>query len=782
MQTLLADLRQVWRRALRHPGVTLSIIALLALGTGGVTAVFNPIYSTLFAPLPFPQPEQLVRIGGGIPLFRTNTGRFENEEILGRIFSNMAAWYLNEDKTQIRIPDSGNQAEVNFVRVTEDFFETLGVKPLMGYDFFRSEHKSGFVVSYRFWRDELMQKNDAIGSHVLKADGSQIPIIGIMPDGFNFPYNNIDIWDWRKSGFSWAVIRELDINYVGRLRPEIPLKRVTEILTSIEIDASAAMGMAAGNIRKSADGPLLQSLQIFLSGDQRPMLRMLGASAILFLALVCAGVINLLIAQGVKRKQEIATRLVYGATRRNLVFQLLRETLPLIAAGGLAGWWLSGIAGKWMWAQSPLLRSGAVNVSVEIIFWTVLMLLVTLIGGLIPSFYATNLDLNTYLKSASSGKRRIFSTQEFLVGMQLSLTLALLIGVGVLIRSMIFNVDIPIGWSSQEIAVVSTAQKRIGNNYATNPQVDQDILEELSAMPEVKSAGIISPIPFSDEAVRSVSKMTSNVVINKTLPTQNMAAKTQYTGLKAYYAHVSEELFNTLDIPLVVGRNFTEADRLNYISSLSSGHRENVAPVILNQALAEQLWSGENPIGNVFYDNNRRSYGVVGVVRNFHYIPRNRNFIPTMFVPVAARLVGTRMEYLVKLRPGTSFQNYSSNVRERLAGFPLDWVEVKRLSELVKDSTANQRLMLQLLICFAVLGIIISILAVYAVSMLAATARIKEMGIRMAMGASTWDILKLALWRGMRAILLGLPVGMFLALILCKVLSSFLIQVNRVCL
>jgi len=779
MPTSLTDLCYTWRRALRQPGITLSIIALLALGTGGVTAVFNPIYSTLFAPLPFPQPEQLVRIGGSFPLFRTTTGRFENEEILERIFSNTAAWYLNDDKTQIRIPDTGKQVEVNFLRVSEDFFETLGIKPLIGYDPLRSEHNSGFIVSYRFWRDELMQKNDAIGSHVFKADGSQIPIIGIMPDGFYFPFKNIDILDWRRSGFPWAVLREQDINFVGRLRPEIPPERVMEILSSIKIDALAAIGMASGDIRKSADGPVLQSLQIFLSGNQRPMLRMLGTAAILFLTLVCAGVINLLIAQGVRRKQEIATRLVYGATRWNLVFQLLRETLPLIAIGGLSGWWLSGIAGKWMWAQIPVLRSGAVNVPVEIAFWAVLMLIVILIGGLIPSFYATKLDLNTYLKSASSGKQRFFSTQEFLVGMQLSLTLALLIGVGVIIRGMIFNVDIPIGWSSQEIAVVSTTQKRIGNSYATLPEIDRDILNELSAMPEAMTAGIVFPIPFSDEAVRSVSQLSRSIEINKTLPPpQNMKAKMQNSGLRAYYAHVSTDGFKTLDIPLVIGRTFTETDRLNYIKSLSTRLGENVTPVIINQALAEQLWLRENPIGSVFYDRNKRSYEVVGVVRNFYHIPGNRNFTPTVYVPVAAQLAGTRMEFLIKLRPGTSFQSYSSNVRQRLSGFPLDWVEVKRLNELVIDATTNQRLTLQLLICFTVLGIIISGLAVYATATLAATARIKEMGIRMAMGASTWDILKLALWRGIRAILLGFPIGLFLALILCKVLSSFLVQVN----
>ena len=166
----------------------------------------------------------------------------------------------------------------------------------------------------------------------------------------------------------------------------------------------------------------------------------------------------------------------------------------------------------------------------------------------------------------------------------------------------------------------------------------------------------------------------------------------------------------------------------------------------------------------------------MGVVRNFHTTPGNRDYVPTLYNPITG-VTGPR-EFLVRLRPGTSFQNFYSDARQRLSRFPLDWVEAKPLSEYVKEATANQRLTLQLLAVFAVLGIIVAALAVYATATLAAAARTKEMGIRMAVGAQTWDILKLAFLRGIRAILLGLPFGLFLALILCKILSSFLVQLN----
>ena len=507
MRTLLADLRYAWHRARRQPGVALAVILLLALGMGGVTAVFNPIYSTLFSPLPLPQPEQLVRIGGSIPLFRNATGSFEHEEVLGRLFSNTAAYY--QYKSRIRIPDTGEQLEVNALRVTEDFFETLGVKPLIG-SLNNVENSIGFIVSHRFWRNKLTQKTDAVGSYILSSDGSQLPIIGIMPEGFNFPFDT-DIWQWKKRGVLWGNTRD-DIDFIGRLRFGVPSGLAVSELKPLENTLS--IEVFSLQVFKSGNGPILQSLQSYLYGDQRPMLMSLCAAAILFLALVCAGVVNLLIAQGSKRKQEIATRLVYGAARRNLIFQMLRETLPLVVIGGLAGWWLSEIAGAFMWAQIPALRSGAVAVPVKIAFWAALVAVVTLIGGMIPALYATGLDLNTYLKAASGGKRRLFSAQEFLVGVQLSLALALLIGVGALIRSMMLNVDIPIGWSSRDIAVVSIIQTRNGN-LASRPELDIDIRNELSAMPETVVVGVVSPIPFSDEAVRRGS---SRMAIHKTVP------------------------------------------------------------------------------------------------------------------------------------------------------------------------------------------------------------------------------------------------------------------------
>jgi ABC-type antimicrobial peptide transport system permease subunit len=459
----------------------------------------------------------------------------------------------------------------------------------------------------------------------------------------------------------------------------------------------------------------------------------------------------------------------------------LKETLPLVVIGGLAGWWLSENINTWMWTQMPALKGGTVDTPIKITFLMVLVLGVTLIGGLVPSLYVTNLDLNSYLKSAPRN-RRLFSTQEFLVGVQLSLTLMLLVGVGMLVRSMLFNVDIPIGWATRDVAVVTLEHPRYsnvvmsGNEARRYAKLNQDIQQELYAMSEVMSVGILSPIPFSAESARSSQ---SQLVISKTLLPQGQSSLSGSFGAMALSA--SPNGFSILGIPLVSGRYFTEADVANRNEIVGRSLAERLkygrdeGAVIINQALAERMWPGENPIDKIFYVMDA-SYKVVGVIQNYHHVFGNKDFIPTRYIPATDALI--KLEFLVKLRPNTSLKNFHLNVRKRLSDFVLDWLEIQPLGERVEDAMANKRLTLQLLSCFAILGIIVSGLAVYSIATLAAVSRIKEMGVRMALGAQTRNIYRLAFCRGIRAILLGLPLGLLLALILCKVLSSFLVYAN----
>ena len=775
MSFLSADLRNVWRSALRSPGVTLIIVVLLALGTGGVSAVFNPIYSQVFAPLPFPSPEQLVIIGGDIPFFNINFNRFERREELGRIFSNLTAYEFILGTTII-LPDK--RKEVYEAEVSEEFFEALGVQPLRGSDFRRSNERRSVVVSNRFWRNELMGAEDAIGTPV-QLHGMQYSIIGIMPESFDFP-TGADIWTHRGETFAYERPHR---QYLGRLRSDVSPGKAAEELRTLEFKPGEGL---YGNT-----GPAIQSLRTILYGDRRPMLWMLGSSAILFLLLVCAGAMSLLVTQGTRRKSEMAIRLIHGATRRNLVFQLLRETLPLVIVGALAGYWLSEVVSAWLMVQFPALHGGEVVLPVKMAFFAALVLAVTIIGSLTPALYATGVDLNAHLKAGSNSRRRLgsfsFSLRELLVGVQLSLSLALLTGVGLLVNSMMFHVDVPFRWSSNNMAVVQTTYSRPMEPKITIEEVAtrravffQDFHNILKTMPEISNAGNFSPIPFSPAAVRR-NQNPGKVYI--TPPPEGRRREEKEFNVKALSnVFTSPEGFDLLGIPFIAGRTFSQTDiddsiTLELISLARRMSGSGVDKGIINQSLARQLWPGENAgnaVGKIIYDGVS-PYEIIGVVQDFLLVSDNKDIVPTLYRPEI--YVDSRVQtYLVKLHSG----NLMKDFRQRLSNLDLEFttVELSSLKDVVSESTANTRMTLQLLGSFAFLGILVAGLSAYATTSLMVAAMNREIGIRMAMGAQIWDILLFVFWRGIRMILIALPVGLFLAWVLSKILSGFLFQVK----
>ena len=754
--------------ARRSPVATLAIIAMLALGTGGVTAVFNPIYSMLFAPLPFPQPDRLMIIGGDIEIFNTRSQRFEREDELDRIFSSLASYVFLEDSLFI-ISDTGNRKDLSVVDVSPDFFRTLGIQPLHGSDFSRETEK-GVIISNRFWKNELMGADDAVGK-IIRVNSGMFRIVGIMPESFDFP-SGVDIWYYRGVGDGGSL--NTARRYIGRLRLGMSVGHAAEEIRSMNFKPVA---------KQIAQGvPLLQPLQTFLYGDRRPMLWMLGSAAVLFLLLVCAGVMNLLVMLGSRRRSEMANRLIFGATRRNLVFQLLRETLPLVIVGALAGLWVSGVTGAWLMARFPGLKGSEVAVPVKMVFFTVMIFAVTIIGGLTPALYASGVNLNTYLKSGGDYKRRFlpFSMREYLTGLQLSLSLALLTGVGLLLSSLAFHVDVPLRWSSRDVAVVrvvsfpasiSTKSASPGdlNSYAAIAKEAtisqalflQDLQQNLSTMPEVVSAGIFSPIPYSQQAQRAGQSP---------IPIYKNAGDPVTLSIAALVGHASPEGFDALGIKLLSGRFFTLADMAYAIETadfFSIG-----GTVIINETLARQFWPGENPVGKTIYDMMQNPHEIAGVVRDYHQgIGDNKSIVPAMYLPA-----GNNGTFLVRLHSRALMKDF----RQRLSDLESGGVslEIHSLDEIVSGATANIRLTLQLLGGFALLGIIVSGLGVYATTSLMIAAMNREIGIRMALGAQTWDILRLSLWRGTRAVLLGLPFGLFLAWILSRMLSGYLFQVK----
>jgi len=771
--SLWIDFRSAWRSLRNKPGATLIILLLLVVGTSGITVIFNSVYSLILADLPFPQQDRLVMIGGNIPVFNLFLNGFEEKESLDKVFSNLAAYALFP-ATNIIIPDLAKYKEVRAVEVTEEFFETMGVIPLYGYGLRHNEIDATVIISNRFWRNEMMRADNVIGAQV-QIDNVRYTIVGIMPDTFDFPIGT-DIWMYRHQRGSLNYTRQ----YLGRLRSGISIDMATRQLNSIKFEEKYG---TLGN-----DGPVLRPLKTVFYGDRQILLWMLGTISVLFLLLVCCGVMGILVTRGMRRKTEMVMRLILGATRGNLVFKLLLETLPLVIVGALLGLWFSEIAGTWLQAQFPMLNGGEVVIPVKIVFFAVIVLIVTIISGLFPALYTSNIDLNTSLKSGMVLKRGFFSAQEWLVGVQLSLTLALLICTGLLLRNVIFNVDIPVGWTSQSIAVLNVKQPAADSSNDTRDRralFFQEFQHQLETMPEVVSVGILTPIPFSESAVQVSHEQgyiyKTGEARRSHKPGFENPKEIARQGITGY---ASPEGFKMLAIPLVAGRFFTPTDVANELDirrvfwppSNKKAGTGVVGVVIINQTLAEQFWPGESAVGKTIYYNMDLEFReVVGVVRDFYLSADTKKIHPSMWIP-SENYINTNQKYLIKLRSEKLMKDFRQRLSNMNTG--TTYIDLRSLNNIVSESTANIRLLLNMLGGFALLGVIVAGSGIYATTSLMAAIRNREIGIRIAMGAQFWDILKFALWRGIRVILLGLPLGLFLAWILSRMLSSFVFQLN----
>lgn len=827
MAGLWLDLRYGWRGLRRSPVSALAIIVLVALGIGGVAALFSPLYSLVLAPLPYPHSEQLVRIGGDIPLFNSYFSTFEERGRLTPIFSGVMA-EAPVGSFAVQISPGRPRQVVKVDAATEEFCETLGVMPRLGRSFAQEKsNKAVVLISDRLWRAELGSAPGVVGRSI-PLEGQTFVVIGVMPKDFDFP-GETDVWMLMAPG-------EFDrnkIEFVARLRLGLSVSGGANQLRAIPYKRHKADGLM-GN-----DGPVLESLQTTLRGDRRPLLWILLAVSILFLLLVCAGAANLLLAQGVRRHHEMAVRLVHGAGRWRLVRQLLAETLLTVALAGLLGILLSTLGARWLRMELPDMQGSHVFVPATLELAGGLVLAVTILCGLAPALQAARVDLNASLKGSASGitesalKRRFFSSREFLVGAQLALALILLVSAGLLLRSLAAKLNAPFGFDSRNVAKIEAVlpqlpemtaalanfkrEHNLGPQQApTGNMVDEmnralqparkkeaarsvlfqhDARHRLAELPEVVSVDALSPAPFS-AILATFEALGYSVVPARVYESQPDPASGLFPpSVDADQRFAGPHTFEILGAHLLAGRNFTPDDVANELASEQATPGEQktmLRVVIVSDALARRFWPSESAIGKKIYAPDART--IVGVVSDFR-----DNFDPVILPAIYSPYTGSGggASFVVKLRPGASFVHFKSDadrvLTEMEPGLPhLDEardhgmlfdvtgpaLEVEDVHALASEVPFTLRLALKLLGCFAGMGVIVAGLGVYAVAALMAAARAREVGIRIALGAETGRILRLALWRSVRIALAALPVGLFASWVLARSLSHLLYQVG----
>lgn len=803
---------RVWLRA---RGVAIVIVALVALGVGGVAALFSPLYSLVLTPLSLPQPDQLVRVGGGIPLFNAYTNALDDRGPAARLFTKLAVYApVTGASAEGQFSTGRRPRQVGVLAVTPQFFEALGVLPKMGASFSTEQITSlAIVVSDRMWGTEFGRTEQVLGS-VVQLGRQPRTIVGVMPEGFDFP-GGVDVWVLIGST-SYLVS---GVQSVGRLRPDLSLEHASAELKAMGYKPTLGpSGQVAGR------GPIVQSLQSFLRGDKAETLWMLSAASGLFLLLACGGAANLLLAQGVRRRHEVVVQLALGSGRWRLVRQVLMETFVLVAVGALIGVCVSTLAGRWLKTQLPELRHAQLFVPETLVLVAALAAVVTLVCGLVPALHSTRVPLEAALRStavrvgAGSPRSGLFAPREWLVVVQLVLALALLIGTGLLLRSLTAHFNLPLGLEPDDVAVFraqlppsptrATASAKFREQHGMprvggtgpimaklrqeiepyrraervrNAQFLRDAQDRLERLPSVLAAGAFDPAPFTPQAAL-MRHLVHSVSTPEATGTQSVRTSTCMQGW------TSPRGFAVLQARLVAGRNFTAADVASEIALLNvdastpsreSAQRTPSRVAIVNEALAQRLWPGDNAIGKQFRETyGPESHTVVGVVSNFHWTTDSASSGPAVYYPLSGE--DGSIGFVVRLRPGASVEEFGVEadrvVRELMPGVPQ--VEVHSMRALTEVGLRDTRFATALLVWFSILGMVVASLGAYAASALMAAARAREMGIRIALGATRAEIHWIIVSRILRLISVSVPVGLLVGWALAKQLSHLLFLVT----
>jgi putative ABC transport system permease protein len=767
----MTNLRFAFRQLLKSPAFTLVAIATLALGIGANSAIFSVIDAVLLRPLPFPNAERLTMIWETAPQHPSENRQVHSYpdyldlRAQNHTFSAMAAY---SDVSAIW-GTGENAADVPGLAITSDIFRVLDTRPILGRGFSRADEKRDgprvVVISYSFWEERFSGDPNVIGKEIVLA-GHPTTITGVMPRGWQFPVQRDDVnyiaplAQLYGSASSDPMSRRGShfLNIVGCLKKGVdPGTAAADLGT---ICAQLAQQYPDTNAGRTIR---VLPLQADVVGDVRPALLVLCAAVVLVLLIACANVANLFLARAASREREIAIRTALGASRFQIVRQLLLETLLLALLGGAAGlllaWWSTDTLVAMGPADLPRLHEVRMN-GVVVAFTLGLGLLTSLIFGLIPALQVSRPQVEQSLKEASRGSTggsRSHRLRSAFVISQFALSLVLLVGAGLLIRSFAELRAVRPGfdprgvhtfWQSLPQSRYADAEKRI--------QYFQTLLPKLRALPGISDAGMVSPLPFSDS-----DGSTSFGVIGQPSPPAGMQASASHLTTDGSY-------FRTMRIPLLNGRTFDPRDR-----------KDSPPVIMINEAFAKQYLVGQDPIGQrILVGLEKKPREVIGVVGSSKHTslaePNNPEFyIPFLQDPDSYADIVVRTDEHAP-------NNLEAMLRRAVHELdPQQFVPVVRsLPQMLSQTLTQSRFNTALLGAFATVAILLAAIGIYGVIAYNVTQRTKEIGIRMALGAQRRQMLSMILRQSLTMAAIGIAIGIIGAVAATRLLSALLFGVG----
>jgi putative ABC transport system permease protein len=776
---MIQDLRFGARMLLKHKGFTAVAALTLALGIGANTAIFSVVNSVLLNPLPFEQAGRLVMVwDDNAELDRRHEGpspgNYQDLRNAPGIFAASAAWYM----TARTLTGEQDAEQVQCALVTPDFFTTLRAQAASGSVFsaaqtegvavtLATQYASGdrlVVISDALWRRRLGASPDAVGA-TLTINGTDWRVQGIMPPQFAMPDREVDLW------MPWDLSRTYGphsadglprnnrfLNVVARLQPDQTPEQTQGRLTAF------SAGLAERHQKenkgwRSRLTPLLDERV----GKTRPLLLLLLAAVAVALLIACANVAGLWLARAAVRQREAAVRAALGATRARLLRQWLTESLLLAMLGGAAGLALAryGLTALLALAPAGVPRLDEVAIDRRVLLFTLAVTALTgLFTGLFPAWRNARTELATALKEGGEKGATPGASQRFrqaLVVAQIALALVLLVGAGLLTRSFARLIAVEPGFDTSNLLTLHISLNGPAYRQAQTTLYYQRLLERLRALPGVVAAAAVSVLPMG------VDTDFERPYWRAGEPEPTAAAD------KVALRMATPEYFPALGIPLLAGRNFTAQDRA-----------ETPAVILVSESFARKVWPGESAVGKQLmldYTRGKYAYEVVGVTRDIRYFGLKSKPQPEVFFP-HAQIPFLPMNVVVRTAadPLQLTGAVRQVARELDATQPVS--KVNTMEQLIQRSIAPDRFALALLGLLALLALLIANVGIYSALSYTVAARTHEIGVRMALGATSRDVLRLALGQGMRLALIGIALGLLSACALTRLMRPLLFGVS----
>jgi putative ABC transport system permease protein len=765
--TIWLDVRYAARGFLKSPGFTAVALVALALGIGANTAIFSVVNAVLLRALPYRDADRLVAMwednrNANHPRNTISPTNFLDWKSQAKSFEGMAAFY----DRRFNLTGAGDPVAVPSQVAETNLFTVLGANPLLGRTFTEEDGEKGrgnvIVLSYGFWQRQFGGATDVIGKTVT-LEGAPVTVVGVMPTDFKwFVKENSQTG---KPAELWVPTRLRAVpgrylSAVGRLKPGVSLAAAHDEMNAV----MAHIGQERPEYNTNM-GATLVPVREQLAGEIRtPLLILLGAVAFVLL-IACANVANLMLARAASRSKEIAIRAALGAGSRRIVRQLLTESLLLSVVGGLLGIGLATWGVDALVALSPpnLIGAAQVGVSLPVLGFTLLISVLTgVVFGLMPALEASRTDANDALKEAgrgNTGSRRSRFTRSAFVVAQVALALVLLVGAGLLVRSFKRLVSVDPGFDPSHLLTMRV-QLPV-RKYKEDSQVVnfyRQATAQIASLPGVRSVSVANYLPF----YTGLGARTRFWIDGQPAPPPGNEPATDVRV-------TDENYFRTLGIPVLQGRAFTAQEAA-----------EDRHTIIISEALARKYFPGENPLGKriaVEMMDQPPMNEIVGVVGDVRYDKLDGETYPMVYW-THPQLTYSEMTFVVRTDGDpVSVAGAARGVIQSID--PQQPVaDVRTMESWIGESVARARFGTLLLTVFSSLALALAAVGIYGVMAYTVAQRQQEIGIRMALGAQTSDVLQMIMRQGMGMTLVGVALGLAGGLALTRVITGLLFGVS----